>query len=560
MTISRRENVSSTLIEPNPAKRSAENSGGHRLWETLEKLANWFDARPKLLLTSLILIYANIALPIAFFKPLWHDELITYDLASLPSIRQMLHGIWLHDLNPPLLYFLDFIVLRIPGAHLSDHFVSLAARLPSILGGLIACVGLFVGLRRRVGNLYALALVCIYLNTTFSKYITEDRPYALVSGLIVGLILVWMRAREPGRSLVWVVFSLALGLAIMGTHFMSGPVMLAFFAATVVSGLSQRRIDLPLLSSFVFPFAIPLAYVAKISGYGSMVFPPAMQATWIEIPIEYALLLGPRLLVCGALLAVYVVLRSLLLSTVTAKPVRHPALSTRLIVSPFEWVLLFGILLQPAVAVLAIMRAHGAFFVRYGLPGCIAIAILITIFIYFLFNGSKSAALLVVFVSAMVSLSSLHTSLSQFVLAPLKTQASHTATPNYHTIQPDLPFVTASGLTYVEMNHREPVDFLRRVYYLTDTSAAIQYAHATLFENEDDLRRAFNYPSHVEPLRSFTAEHPRFLVLGTVNQPEDWLLRKLLADGEDVRLVGTFRTSYKDSDLYVVTIKRRQVP
>jgi hypothetical protein len=47
--------------------------------------------------------------------------------------------------------------------------------------------------------------------------------------------------------------------------------------------------------------------------------------------------------------------------------------------------------------------------------------------------------------------------------------------------------------------------------------------------------------------------------LDTLNYPEDWLLRKLIADGEDMRLVGVFRTSYKDGALYEVTLKQGKV-
>jgi hypothetical protein len=557
MTIRSPESIDSTLIEPSSPNESALRSEDRSFGKLLGNLAEWLDARPKVLLVTLIAVYASISLPVALLKPLWHDELITYDLASMPSVSAMLKSIRLIDLNPPVLYLLDYIAVRIPGAHLDGQFVSLAARLPSILGGLVASVGLFFLMRRRMGQLYAFALVCIYWNTPFFKYVTEDRPYAFTSGLLVMLICIWERAIQAGRSLVWVALTLMLGLAVMGSHFMSGIVLIAFIAATIMSGLSRGRLDFPLLASYILPFAIPVTYYAKMTGYGSILFPEDSQPTWIGIPVEYALLVGSSVLVFGALLVVYMILGFLSGSPVSAKPLVQQTSSGNLTANRAELVLLGGILLQPAMVVIAIMRVHGAFFLRYGLPGCIPIAILITIFIYSLFNGGKFAALIVVLASALVPLPSLGRTIAELRVDLLKAQAGKSGTSDYHSVEPDLPFVVASGLTYVEMNHREPMDFLNRVYYLTDTDAAIQYAHATLFENEAEVRKMFHYCARVETLRAFKAEHPKFLVLGTLNYPEDWLLRKLMADGEEVRLVGRFRTSYKDSGLYEVTLRRQ---
>jgi hypothetical protein len=557
MTIHEPESIDATLIESSWSNESAVHRTGRSFLDSIENAAEQLDARPKLLLAILIAVYACISLPIAFFRPLWHDELITFDLASMPSLSAMLKSIRLIDLNPPVLYLLDYLSIRIPGAHLNDHFVSLAARLPSILGGFAASVGLFVLARRRIGALYAFALVCLYWNTPIFSYVTEDRPYALVSGLIVILLCVWERAVQAGRSLVWVAFTLVLGLAVMGSHFMSGVVLGAFIAATIVSGLSRNRFDSPLLISCILPFAVPVAYYSKITGYGSVLFPMEFQVTWISIPVVYALLVGSSVLIFGVLLAVYMVLSFLPGSPVSAKPPLQQIPLVSKTDNRAKLVLLAGISLQPAIVVVAIMRVHGAFFLRYGLPGCIPIAILITVFIYSLFNGAKYAALIVVFASALFPLTSLGHTIAKLRVDLSKAQAGRSGIPDYHAVEPELPFVVASGLTYVEMNHRERADFLNRVYYLTDIDAAIQYAHATLFEHEAEVREMFHYPARVEALRTFEAEHPRFLVLGTVNYPEDWLLRKLIADGEDVRLVGMFRTSYKDSGLYEVTLRQQ---
>ncbi len=55
-------------------------------------------------------------------------------------------------------------------------------------------------------------------------------------------------------------------------------------------------------------------------------------------------------------------------------------------------------------------------------------------------------------------------------------------------VQPDLPVVDNSGLTFLEMNQRENSTFLSRVYYLKIAQAAVKYANATIFEGSPTLK------------------------------------------------------------------------
>ena len=121
----------------------------------------------------------------------------------------------------------------------------------------------------------------------------------------------------------------------------------------------------------------------------------------------------------------------------------------------------------------------------------------------------------------------------------------------------DLPLVDASGLTFLEMNSRENTAFLSRVYYLNDMEAAIQYSNATIFEGFPYLKNKFPIRAHIEPYRQFIQQHSKFLVLGTYNYPEDWILRKLLADHATLRFLGDYSSGYKDEQLYEVTLDHR---
>jgi hypothetical protein len=94
----------------------------------------------------------------------------------------------------------------------------------------------------------------------------------------------------------------------------------------------------------------------------------------------------------------------------------------------------------------------------------------------------------------------------------------------------------------------------RAVFYLHDRAAAIQFAHATIFEDLEDFQRAFKLPGTVKAYARFVAEHPKFLVLATPGYPEDWLLKKLAADGAKIISLGSYLTPYKDKRLFEIQV------
>jgi len=113
--------------------------------------------------------------------------------------------------------------------------------------------------------------------------------------------------------------------------------------------------------------------------------------------------------------------------------------------------------------------------------------------------------------------------------------------------------VTASPMTFVEMSDRESPEIVKRVFYLTDRDAAMQYSHYTLFENEDKIRRLLGLGSQTEAFPQFMAEHPRFYVVGDYGRSDVWLLRKLEADGMTLRYMGKFESTYESDDLFLIS-------
>src|SRR5208282_1183540 len=116
-----------------------------------------------------------------------------------------------------------------------------------------------------------------------------------------------------------------------------------------------------------------------------------------------------------------------------------------------------------------------------------------------------------------------------------------------------LPFVTASGATFLEMDQREASGFTGRLYYLTDRESAVRN-HSTIFEEVfPPVKKWFPIRAKIEPYREFVTHNQEFLVLGTRGFPEDWLLQKLEQDGARITLLEHRKTGYQDRELYQVS-------
>jgi hypothetical protein len=241
---------------------------------------------------------------------------------------------------------------------------------------------------------------------------------------------------------------------------------------------------------------------------------------------------------------------------VAAQPARKPR--GKLPVSAAELFALLGFFAVPAILALYLMHRHGAFFFRYGIVANIAVATLIPVFLAWFTRGSRIVAWITASALFLWSLLPAHILIPQLhpsrLTLSIRKPAACEACVLANRIAPELPFVDASGLTYLEMDSREDTGFLSRVYYLTDPSASVRYAHANIFEGMQAAKDAFPIRANVEQYSTFVREHPTFLVFGTYDYPEDWLLRKLHADGAHLCLLRTVGDpQFKDRQLWKIT-------
>ncbi len=150
----------------------------------------------------LAILFLCIVLSQAYVKLLWGDEFVTFWIGQQHGTT----GIWRAlasgaDPNPPLMHLFNAWSTSLFGS------TSIAIRLPSILGMVLALSCLWLYLSRRLAPIYA-ATACLALMTTRGfDYAYDARSYSLLLGFAMAALLCWSRSLDPRgqRPLLWLL-------------------------------------------------------------------------------------------------------------------------------------------------------------------------------------------------------------------------------------------------------------------------------------------------------------------------------------------------------------------
>ncbi len=331
-------------------------------------------------------------------------------------------------------------------------------------------------------------------------------------------------------------------LGMISAHIFGPLSLLPFLAAEAARFSRTRKPDFKLWAALLLPAAAVLLYLPLISGYQAISFPPEFQASLKKIPHFYYATISEIsaalfFALCAALLA--------------------PRQKSRIHAAPplrrEEIILFASMFVLPVLLITLLMSRHGAFWDRYAITTEAVIYSVMAILLGLRlgrnrYAGYAAAAVLLVFC--------IRVEVWRALSVPRHQDASVLA-----SIRPDLPLVVAGGVTFFEMNHRETPKILSRMYFLKDRAAALRYTNTNLFEDR-------GFPNHMYPglpisaqvaaYDDFVREHREFLVLGSYDAPEEWLLRKLKDDHARLTWLGTYPIPYVDANLYLVDIPQAQ--
>jgi hypothetical protein len=444
------------------------------------------------------------------------------------------------DLNPPLNYLIARWCINLFGKN------EFATRLPSMLGFLLGSICVYRFTSIRLPRVFGLLAVLVLWTSPYLTFASEARPYALVIGFLGLAMVSWQRSLETPAS-VRALVTLCLALCcLMLSHLFGVFYTVPFFVAELLLWLRTKKHRIGVWCCLVLPYVIPAIYISKAKAYEKDSIAQAFQASLHKIVGFYAESLGGH---SAALLVATVVG----LTVVFGYRRLESFAGGRFSVPEVGMALTFLVL--PVYMNVVLMRSHSGFFPRYALPVIIAYSLLFVMFIARAGRRSESAALIV---SLVLMVFLFRATLLDAVVGlkygdPFLSIPQKTSDP-CRTLKPELPLVAASGLTFIEMDHYAGPTTAGRLHYLTDRELAIRYAGATIFEGLPSAKKHFPIRGTVEPYKKFVSEHDHFLVVGTPDYPEDWLISELLTSHADMRFLGTFPNNYKDWHVFEVTM------
>jgi Dolichyl-phosphate-mannose-protein mannosyltransferase len=527
------------------ASTSKLPSAHRRVGDRLEAWAARLDRHRLGIAVLLLAIYVALVAP-SVRRHLWFDELHTVYIAQATSIRQFIDEIRLLDLNPPLTYLLVRVSMKIFGA------TEVGARMPIILGYFAGSMAFFLFASRRVGALWAATGVGLFWYSQGFYFATEARPYAVLLGCFGIMLLCWDHATQTVGSVRmrrWWLAGLVAGEIGMLLSHVYAPLWIAlFFAAEAMWSYQKRHIDWSLWAALILPMTVCVSYLPLIDNVSQGVFPPEFQgsfskASWFYVRALFQIM--PPLLVGGLTAFAIAAWRRK-----TGAESELSASDTNRIPAP-ELVLLLCSLAPPAVLNAIAVREHIAFYDRHAFLTTFTVVILLLLFIAYESRANRLSGL----AAAVITL-------GFTVFLPARNLVPHAAASDpailrtdFERVLPDLPFVTNSVFTYLEMDHYEGEAFVKRLYYLADPGLSIKYKQSNLTEGVPLMKQYFPIRANVSSYAEFVKTHRHFLVWGEMDF-NGWLLHKLKDDGARLIEIGNFKTAYLDSKLYEVHLDR----
>lgn len=557
----------------------------------IRALARFVDSHGWIVFTAVSSACAWLRLRTFDSRHLDHDELYSYYIAQAPTLKQLLLLTRTVDLHPPLSYLLIRISFALFGVS------SWSCRLPSVIAILCTAALVFWMARRIFTSLYGIIAVLVFWSVPFTYQADEARPYSLLLCFTALMLASWYRATEVrdtgATSRRWALLTMAVaGFGLLLSHVLGVLPYAAFFGAELVRLRIRRKPDWSLWIALLAPAISVLTYLPLFRSHAAILFTEQYRVTPMRIVNCY--LRSITFLVIPLLVAALIAFlwpkqrqgRSQQESETTRLGSRWAALA------PLTF-LLGSLYLVPVAVAIIFAHTGTAFFDRYAFVAIIPISLTPALVLGLRTQRNQMAALAVALVLGAVLV--LNTTgkpwlieqlanlapprvaafaLNAFAAPPIVTepvvpmvperlQAALAAAPvvsDLDAIDPDLPLVANTGLTFLEIDQEADAELTARLYLLNDRQAATAIAHDTVFENYDRVKRVFPIRGQVAPYCAFIGEHPRFLALGAYNHPQGWLLKKLDRDGANLHLIGVYRGITEEAQLYEVTVLKATCP
>lgn len=470
------------------------------------------------LLPLFLLVYFVGALTHDVTKPLWFDELITFYASRLPTpaaiYAALLHSV---DGQPPGTDWITHYSLLVFGQN------SLAARLPETVAIGLACVLLYLFVRKRTAPLYAFIAVLIPVLTLASDFSSEARPYGfiLLSGML-GLYIWQIELESPGKWTVSLALSAAISMGIW-CHYYSALMVGPLAAGETIRAVQERKVHWNVwcaLCASLWPFPV-LHKLLSAEAFNSA----GLIRRWgtDNLSKVYLELLGSSLLLVLFLYLLSVILRDV------GRPLSSPKKGNRM---P-ELGALVCVLLLP-VAGWVIAQATKMFLARYFLMATFGLSALVSLAFYDFTRNYRALAQIVSTALMFCFINQQYPYLRRF-LAHARASVT-TLHPTLANATGNMPVVFQNPTTYLQCQFLAPPKLSARFLYLADPEQSRKYSDWQIADSL--ISNLHDYAPFNIATASYLRDSKPFYFFWTKENGDFWTLHYLLANSWALKLVS----------------------
>jgi hypothetical protein len=465
----------------------------------------------------------------ALQKHFWYDELFTLYLAQIRPFSSFLE-VMTSGVDPMTTVFMG-LMYSAAALPIDPH---LALRLPTILGYLLAILGVFLFVRKRYGGTTAIVAVLMVCLSPLRPYGIEARPYAMLTGFLAMAAACWQRSGETRAATPFLYLFFLLGVSV---HYYGALAIGCLAVAEAVYVAGERKLRwavwmLLMASAGLVAAQLPIIHKSQ-SMYGKFFWAKAGPTTLLSTYSTYLgmdMNMGVVALVLASLIfPVRVLWRSRANGDLGAGRGGFTAA---------EMALAYAFLLFPAALVLVTMAAGSGYTPRYGWPAILGLAFLAAI----LFDTVKSRHIsFAVFAALLLAFGAQE---AKDTLKATGLMAARHARPQNDTSSlalvaeryPGYPLVLADGHLYLETAHYSAAPFKNRLTQLTNSKEALRATGTDTVETAN-VQLARIVPLNIQDSNQFLAKHRAFILQSSRSRRE-WVTAYLVENGYKLRLVS----------------------
>jgi hypothetical protein len=506
-----------------------------KFFNTLRSPPSWLVYGFVAFLMAYIVLRGIVA---AALKPFFFDEIITYAVASQPSVSNIWKALTQAiDSHPPLFYLIERVALTI------CQNQQIALRLPSILALPWTLFFVFIYLKRRYRvHIAFLCSLLILITCLFNSYAINARAYSMQVACIACALVCYQRI----SSLFWAaMLSISLALA-ESFHYYAIFAMLPLVIAESFYFLTRRIFRWQVwlaLGIGGLPLALCWHLLANFKTYyGAHI--------WVHNGLSYIPVIYGSFFLTGSAFG-FAIVAMCVGGVIGARflPVTGTtALETDNEGDMVEGVLLIAVMFIPFTTLAVTKAMHGILMDRYVLATILGVVLSMACVMSL--ARTKIVALFAVFIFSNIGVHEMSFWRSAH-RAHLHDPAVSVESFVQKANESDLPVVISDGLLYLQLAHYASPEWKKRFVYLLDESKAVQYLDTDSIDKNLVVLRQY-MPLETQELSQFTRAHREFLLY--VEDPKEgfnWLPEYLLAANSSM----TVLESEPSRKLYLVTMQ-----